>query len=337
VRRFRLKFSGTLAVGVVLAILIGWWLLGLQPGGWADAEEWEARRALFQYDKAQPLNATTTIEAEGARIVQERIEFDSPKGGRVAGLLVRPRGQNKPRVILFLHGLGGSKRDAQMVGAMLASKGYATLGLDAAGHGDRKQPEERFFDPQTGAGQSAVIQTVIDYRRAIDYLETREDVDAGGVAVLGASMGAMVGALVAAVDERVAAALLVVGGGGWAKLAASSQHPVAAHIRQRLEDPEFAKSLEQVDPANYVGHISPRPVWMVNGRDDKIVPPASAEALHQAAKEPKRVVWYEGGHIPDIPLVVRVISEWIDHCLSGSDEVTEATQREAVPATAAGQ
>lgn len=281
-----------------------------------EAAAWQTRRAQFDYDKSQALNATSELVAEGGRIVEERIEFDSPLGGRVAGAMVRPREGGKPRVLLLLHGFGGSKQDAMMVGVVLAGKGWATLGLDAAGHGDRKMPKEAFLDPDTGAAQKAMIQTVVDYRRALDYLETREDLDSQGVGLIGASMGAMMGTLLAAVDDRISAALLIVGGGAWEKMVEASDHPVAVRFRERLADPVFAEELSNIDPVNYVAHIAPRPVWMLNGRQDQIVPPACAEALHAAACEPKRVVWYDGGHIPDISLAIRVLNEWIDQWMT---------------------
>ncbi len=316
---------------VLLVVAVG--MAGAQPVTPADADLWQARRALFEYDRTQPLNATTGAWAEGARLVQERIEFDSPRGGRVAGVLVFPQNPQKPPpVVLFLHGLGGSKQDAAMAGTVLAASGWATLGLDAAGHGDRKQPEERFFGPEAGAAQTNVVQTVVDYRRAMDYLETREDVDASRIALVGASMGAMVGTIVTAVDDRVEAALLIVGGGGWATLVAESEHPVAAVLRQRLAQNAGARGLEDVDPVNYVGHISPRPVWMINGRQDRIVPPASAELLHEAAREPKRVVWYDGGHIPNLPALVQTFSEWMEQVLGA---VPGAQER--IPAEPAGE
>ena len=54
--------------------------------------------------------------------------------------------------------------------------------------------------------------------------------------------------------------------------------------------------MADVDPIYFVGHISPRPVLMQNGKTDRLVPPAAAEPLHKAAKEPKVVRWYPGGH-----------------------------------------
>lgn len=293
---------------------------------------WEQLRAQYDYDAAQPLNARAEVTARGARVVEERIEFDSPKGGRVAGLLLRPIGVEKPPVVLFLHGLGGKKEDSRLMAPLLGSRGYAVFGLDAALHGERKVPEEDIMSPRGRVMYDGFIQTVVDYRRAMDYLESRDDVDASRIGLIGASMGAIMGSIVAAVDKRVDAALLVVGGGDWLGIVQTSTHPAAERLRKALDGAQLQEVIERIDPVNYVGHISPRPVWMVNGKQDQIIPARCAEALHNAAEEPKRVIWYDGGHIPDVKLIVKVVNDWIDECmenLGGGHGGEEAAKQEA--------
>jgi len=45
-----------------------------------------------------------------------------------------------------------------------------------------------------------------------------------------------------------------------------------------------------VDPETVIGAISPRPVLLINGALDPVVPPIHAERLYQAAREPKSLV-----------------------------------------------
>ena len=84
----------------------------------------------------------------------------------------------------------------------------------------------------------------------------------------------MLGATFCALDPRPRAVALALGGGGF-------------------DDSEL-------DPVAQVGRISPRPVLFVNARRDQRVSPARAEALHAAAGEPKRVLWFDAGH-GDLP------------------------------------
>lgn len=121
-------------------------------------------------------------------------------------------------------------------------------------------------------------------------------------------MGAILGSIVAGVDERVDAAALLVGGGGWEQILATSQHPLVQRLRTQGIEPGI---LERIDPVNFIGHISPRPVLLVNGTQDAIIPRTAAEALQAAAGEPREIIWYEGGHVDMPPDVLGAVLEWI--------------------------
>lgn len=69
--------------------------------------------------------------------------------------------------------------------------------------------------------------------------------------------------------------------------------------------------MAHVDPVNFAGHISPRPVLLVNGTQDAIIPREAAEALQAAVGEPRQIIWYEGGHVEMPPDVLMVVLSWI--------------------------
>ncbi len=56
---------------------------------------------------------------------------------------------------------------------------------------------------------------------------------------------------------------------------------------------------------------------MLNGRNDAIVPPACAQALYDAARQPKRLVLLPGGHIPDVTVLLTRTLDWMDTNLRG--------------------
>jgi fermentation-respiration switch protein FrsA (DUF1100 family) len=49
---------------------------------------------------------------------------------------------------------------------------------------------------------------------------------------------------------------------------------------------------------------------MVNGRFDRTVTPDQARRLYAAAKEPKELRWYDGGHWPP-PRELESAADWI--------------------------
>ncbi len=50
-------------------------------------------------------------------------------------------------------------------------------------------------------------------------------------------------------------------------------------------------------PANYIGRISPRPLLMLNGLNDAdLIKETSVDPTYRLAKEPKQILWTDGGH-----------------------------------------
>jgi fermentation-respiration switch protein FrsA (DUF1100 family) len=177
-----------------------------------------------------------------------------------------------------------------------ASGGLGSFAIDARFHGERSdwQALQRVTrDPLLL--ERMLRETVVDTRRGLDVLETRTDVDPRRIGYLGISMGGFLGAMLAGSDERVQAPVLLVSGADWPTMLDSAE---ARDLRGLPEEVlgDAAAILDPIDPKHWVGRISPRPVLMIAGDADDAVPPASARALHEAAREPKQVVWYRGGH-----------------------------------------
>jgi len=224
------------------------------------------------------------------------IHFASVNDEVVPALLCRPKNVDKPPVILCLHGLGGDKSITQMIEAVFAPYGIATIGIDAQYHGERKRQSVEIISANLEQTRQAMIQTVIDNERAIDYVRSRADLDGNRVGLLGMSMGAILGTTVTAVDPRFSSACLVVGGGRWDLILGRSQHPVAQLLKDSgITEAKLAERMGDVDPINFVAHIAPRPILMVNGKSDPIIPKAATEALYEAAQQPKEIVWLEAG------------------------------------------
>jgi len=249
--------------------------------------------AFYDYDAGLPLDIEQSELKHTDTFTQYHLWYTSAHDQRVSALLTIPAGGGKHPVLLVQHGYGGSKEVdyVQWPTALLVKEGYAVLSIDAQYHGERKKPNrpQELFDVRSAEARDAFVQTVIDLRRALDLLGERDDIDANHIGYLGMSMGAMLGAVFCGVDERVGGACLIVGGGDFARL-------LGAKIAPQVET-----NAKIIDPVYYVGMISPRPLLMINGRTDHTVRPANAQAMFDAAREPKRIEWYDGGHL-DPPL-----------------------------------
>ena len=283
--------TGLFAAGLVF--LCGFWDYSAAQDS-APIPSWEKLSAAYKYE-FKAVSVKEEAREDSAHVLQ-RISVHNAKGESVPGLLRRPKADGVYPCVLLLHGLTSKKEDmSSMFGRALAEKGIATLALDAPNHGERKtaQPANQdpawFFNVMRGG--------ILDYRMALDYLKTRKDVDSNRVGLVGYSMGAMMGSILSGVDDRVKAAVLCVGG-DVTKLMASRIPPAMREIA------------ESIAPSNYVGHISPRPVLMINGKQDNIVNEAAAKALHDAAKDPKEIIWADANHFLPPAVTVKGI-DWL--------------------------
>lgn len=259
------------------------------------------------YDPSAPLQATVTQrkDADGKPLALYNLSFLGGSGARVPGLVslpAQPAKGKRPAVIL-LHGLGGDKNQLQALAMLLNGKGYATVAIDIAGHGERPKVEGKPIGEQDLSGMRTVAaQTVQDLRRTVDYLLTRTDIDPKRIGFVGVSLGGVLGARFLADEPRVAAAALWVAGGDWGTLITTSAHPFAKRFRDRGEGDaaKIRTALAEVDPVPAISHAAPRPLLFLNGATDDVVPKACSDALFAAAKDPKEQMILPGGHIPNL-------------------------------------
>jgi fermentation-respiration switch protein FrsA (DUF1100 family) len=247
--------------------------------------DWASLKAAYTYEVGAPA-AVREAPLPDADYRLARLTFASAAGHSLAGLMLRPVAPGPAPCALLLHALSSDKETmTRLIGRPLAARGIASLALDAHLHGeraaDRHQPLDlpEYFD--------LARESVVEYRQALDLLAARPDVDPRRIGLVGYSLGAMMGAILAGVDERVRACVLMVGGD---------------MVRDNLQHlpPPLRPLAEPVCAANFVPHISPRPVLFINGKWDTIVPCSAATLLHEAAREPKEVLWADAGHLlPD--------------------------------------
>lgn len=237
----------------------------------------------FQYDATAPLapHVVETVEAEG--YVREKVVFNGSFQTRVPGYLAIPTSGSPPYpCVLQIHGLTDSKEDwwteepwhgASLTMGLL-SEGYAVLALDAVHHGERAATLD-YASPRSLIGKPGFVPMVIestkDYRRAIDYLSGRSEIDTSRIGVIGVSMGTIISLPLAAVDDRVRVIVLVV--------------PVPFPYRYALA------------PQNYARAVKDRPLLMLSATQDRWYRPEQAQALFDLIdSKTKKLVWYESGH-----------------------------------------
>lgn len=136
--------------------------------------------------------------------MQENITFQSD-GLTLSGIFHTPdEGVENLPAFVIMHGFGGHKKGPPQLWStsQFPGWGYACLNFDFRGCGESEGPR----------GVVIPAEEIADCKAAIDYLASRPEVDAGRIALLGTSYGAVVAVAAAAEDMRVQA---VIAQGGW--------------------------------------------------------------------------------------------------------------------------
>ncbi|HXK61388.1 MAG TPA: acetylxylan esterase [Acidobacteriota bacterium] len=237
-------------------------------------EEMRDMLGLLPWPERSPLNIriTGTLEQPGYTI--EKIVFESLPRFYVTGNLYIPK-KREGRVPAIVYVCGhayspyGSKAKYQRHGISFAKNGYVAFILDAIQlaepfalhHGVSRQEMYHWYSrAYTPAGVE-----VWNAMRAIDYLETRPEVDPDRIGMTGRSGGAAMTWFTAAVDPRVKVAVPVMG--------ISTYAANVAEDTQKLHcDCMFVINFCRHDMLHQGALIAPRPLLMAHGRKDRLFP-----------------------------------------------------------------
>jgi dienelactone hydrolase len=260
---------------------------------------------LYGYDKT-PLEPRSESISEADRWRVERVSFNAAyRGERMSVLLFLPKTAPPPwQVVIHFPGSGAlhARSSAEVSTGVF---GYLLKSGRAVVYPIYKSTYERgdglASDNQDSSRnyRDHVLMWAQDLSRALDYVETRSDLDARRIAFQGASWGGALGPLLAAVEPRIKAVVLVSGG------------------------LEFQSTLPEVDPFNFAPYAH-QPTLMINGRYDFFFPvETSQRPLFQLLGSPpsdKRQIIADGGHSPPQDLLVRETIDWLDRYLGPCTE-----------------
>ncbi|MGH9429660.1 MAG: acetylxylan esterase, partial [Terriglobia bacterium] len=304
-------------------------------------EDWTKQRPLLRRQlsymlgldplpERTPLKAriTGTLFRPGFRI--EKVVFQSLPGLYVTGNFYLPSKAAGPLpTILYVCGHWphplGAKWGYQDRGAWFASNGFACLILDTLEFGEVAGIHHGIHDLNLwnwlSLGYTPVGTEVWNAMRAVDYLETRPEVDKRRIGINGISGGGSVTWYTAALDERIAVAAPVCStytfGSQAAHWVAAGQCDCIYFHNTYLQDFPLAGAL-----------IAPRPLIMFSGRKDPDFPP---DGYHEVFRRVKKIYdLYAGsgassdrvqevdddvGHT-DAPLFLKGAREWMKRWLN---------------------
>jgi pimeloyl-ACP methyl ester carboxylesterase len=150
------------------------------------------------------------------------------------------------------------------------------------------------------------LKTAKDLRRAIDLLIARPEADAGRIAYVGHSLGALLGGILAGVEERINIFVLMAGVGSFTDIAALNLPQLQGTALEH-----YKQVLAPIDPLYYVQFATPSPLLFQFGFQDHTFARDKFIEFACAGSEPKAIKWYNADHYLPDPAARRDRLEWL--------------------------
>ena len=263
-------------------------------------------RDQFSYDRTNLHPRVETPRKSSGDWIQEKVSFDAAYGGeRITAYLFLPTHALPPyQTVIFVGGGFEFERSSwnienhyifSMFLSFILKNGRAVLFPVYKGTFERGNDElaKKLIQWDSHQSSEIFVQQFKDYKRCIDYLQTRRDIDSRKLAYYGASWGGIIGPIILAIEDRLKAGVLVAGG-------------LVSEFRP------------ETNPINYLTRVK-QPTLMLNGRYDTGLPPETSskpmfDQLGTRAKD-KRQVFYDTDHVPPLNEIIKETLAWLDKYL----------------------
>ncbi len=257
----------------------------------------------FDYDPKAPLDMREVGRQKRDRVTIIDLSYASQRGGRVPAYLVIPAGRGPFAAVLFGHWmLPGSplrnRREFLDEAVVMAHSGAISLLIDAplVRPGFVEEKDEILAQVQSA---EASRQQVIDFRRGIDLVTARRDVDPTRIAYVGHSFDAHIGGILSAVEKRIGSFVLMAGGFSDEEYVFDPDNAEMQKVRQRIGEKsirDFFRRYAFDDPVHFIGHSASASVFLQFGSEDKPIPEKLARHYYDLFSEPKKIAFYKAGH-----------------------------------------
>lgn len=262
-------------------------------------QEFEIYRDIYDYDRTD-LRSKLEYAEDSQYWRREVVSFETAYGERMSVHIFLPKTTKPPyQVVTYFpstDAIYASSSDSMQVAIVefIIMSGRALAYPVLRGTYERNINLTTTWPENTRAYTDNVVKWIQDFRRSVDYLETRDDMDISRLGFFGISWGGWNGPIVMALDDRFKAGVYVGGG-----------------IPPTRARPEASS-------ASFAARVT-APVLMVSGRNDMLRPVETYQAPMfeslATPRENKRHAILEGGHIPPKNQLIRETLDWYDSYL----------------------
>jgi dipeptidyl aminopeptidase/acylaminoacyl peptidase len=239
---------------------------------------------ILVYANTHPPKYPLHIPPSAYQADYEDVSFTSTDGIILKGWFVKPaRHVQRSSAIIICHGVGANRSDFTGLAASLSQRGHFVLLFDFRAHGE-----------SGGKRTSLGYHEQKDIDAALAFLKTRREIDPRRIGIYGFSMGGSSAILTAAKTGAFAA---VVADSAFTSLRDQAREAITGfyhlpsfpflHLTILGYELYFRTRVDAISPIGVVAAIAPKPVLIIAGEGDKLIPSDNGRKLFAAANEPK--------------------------------------------------
>src|SRR5579859_1114969 len=258
----------------------------------------------FDYDSHSGLDMRETDVQKRDKVRLIELNYSGASGDRVPAYLLIPPGNGPFPAIIWAHWLMkgsplANKDEFLEEALVLARSGVVSLLIDAPqARNDWVEVKGSTLEQVKQQSEAAAHQ-VIDLRRGVDLLWGRADVDRHRIAFVGHSWDAHVGAILAGVETRIVAYVLMASGYSDEEEAFASNDPERmARIKEVGEGNvrEYFQEYAWDDPVYFLGHTDRESIFLQFATGDAISKEMGQKYLDRFSAKDKKMEFYDAGH-----------------------------------------
>jgi len=272
--------------------------------------------AQFEYDSKQPFDTVCEQLTPRRDADVYGCHFTGPRGGTLSFILVNPKTAKPPFAgVIFQHGGGKSMWDYLSDALILAQLGVVSVVPDAPARGQGKKSEINTMKLREAEDFQAEI--VITEQRVLDFLLQQPGVDSKRIGYVGHSYGGIAGGVLAAIEPRITAFVLLGSLPSEARHIQENQSAYWQEMRQNMSAEEFARTLEMIHETD-PDHFLPRtraPILVQCARMDSDDNVRACPEVYRLAGGPKQLSWYDDDHSFTSLEALRDRLAWLDQHL----------------------
>lgn len=201
---------------------------------------------------------------------------------------LRPKVDNeKFSTIIFYHGWSSSKESQRIRGYILANLGFQVLLPDSINHGERNPLD--YTDPNNMKDffWPTVLQSMEEFNKIRKYSIEKLHGDGDNIGVSGHSMGGFISSGVFTHKEGAKTAVILNGSCNWNYCNELIANKIGETFHIPIEDDlnKIKEKLIHLDPINHMDRIKDRPILMINGQADNVVPMESQKKFYEKTRK----------------------------------------------------